>query len=182
MSGLILSLSFSNRLVVVRLQLWDLSAAVLERLWRGRLSFHLCDKNDSDNLYRLFQNVCLGMWMRSMQLKAEEEKVGDISSNNTSVDTSSTFLYFVFSSVVVLICILFKAVWSVWCNIKAAQSIHDRLMYSVILAPCSWFDATPVGRIVNRFSKDISTVVSYVICWILHIQHTLLRIQVSWCI
>lgn len=28
-------------------------------------------------------------------------------------------------------------------------------------APCGWFDATPVGRIVNRFSQDISTVVSY---------------------
>lgn len=27
-------------------------------------------------------------------------------------------------------------------------------------APCGWFDATPVGRIVNRFSQDISTVVS----------------------
>lgn len=27
-------------------------------------------------------------------------------------------------------------------------------------APCGWFDATPVGRIINRFSQDMSTVVS----------------------
>jgi hypothetical protein len=27
-------------------------------------------------------------------------------------------------------------------------------------APTGWFDATPVGRIVNRFSQDMSTVVS----------------------
>lgn len=31
-------------------------------------------------------------------------------------------------------------------------------------APCGWFDATPVGRIVNRFSQDISTVVRSFTC------------------
>jgi hypothetical protein len=40
-----------------------------------------------------------------------------------------------------------------------AQALHARLISSVMSAPCSWFDATPVGRIVNRFSQDISTVV-----------------------
>lgn len=30
-------------------------------------------------------------------------------------------------------------------------------------APCGWFDATPVGRIVNRFSQDVSTVDSSII-------------------
>jgi ABC-type multidrug transport system fused ATPase/permease subunit len=42
-----------------------------------------------------------------------------------------------------------------------AQHLHDRLINSVMNAPTGWFDATPVGRIVNRFSQDMSTVVSY---------------------
>jgi ATP-binding cassette subfamily C (CFTR/MRP) protein 1 len=41
-----------------------------------------------------------------------------------------------------------------------AQHLHDRLINSVMNAPTGWFDATPVGRIVNRFSQDMSTVVS----------------------
>lgn len=43
------------------------------------------------------------------------------------------------------------------------QKLHDLLITSVINAPCSWFDATPVGRIVNRFSQDIATVDSSII-------------------
>lgn len=36
--------------------------------------------------------------------------------------------------------------------------MHDRLVTSIIAAKCSWFDATPVGRIINRFSSDIDAV------------------------
>jgi hypothetical protein len=45
-----------------------------------------------------------------------------------------------------------------------AQHLHDRLINSVMNAPTGWFDATPVGRIVNRFSQDMSTVVSCFDC------------------
>lgn len=93
-----------------------------------------------------------------MQVKAEEELVTGIPSHSNVI--SPTFIHYGASAVIVMSLILFKVIWSVQCTTKAAQSIHDRLMYSVMLAPCSWFDATPIGRIVNRFSKDISTVVS----------------------
>lgn len=43
------------------------------------------------------------------------------------------------------------------------QHLHERLLQSVMSAPCGWFDATPVGRIVNRFSQDVSTVDSSII-------------------
>lgn len=32
----------------------------------------------------------------------------------------------------------------------------------MVCAPCTWFDATPIGRIINRFSQDISTIDSNV--------------------
>ncbi len=73
---------------------------------------------------------------------------------------SAPLYHYLASAVVVVAFILWKVVWSVHCTTRAAQSLHDRLMLSVLLAPCSWFDATPIGRVINRFSKDISTVVS----------------------
>jgi hypothetical protein len=38
--------------------------------------------------------------------------------------------------------------------------MHTQLLTSVLLAPVHWFDATPIGRIINRFNQDIATVVS----------------------
>lgn len=37
----------------------------------------------------------------------------------------------------------------------AARALHERMTVSVSNAKISWFDRTPVGRIISRFSKDI---------------------------
>jgi ABC-type multidrug transport system fused ATPase/permease subunit len=34
-------------------------------------------------------------------------------------------------------------------------SLFTRLLDQVLKAPMSFFDTTPVGRIINRFSKDV---------------------------
>ncbi|XP_066562799.1 ATP-binding cassette sub-family C member 4 [Amia ocellicauda] len=39
--------------------------------------------------------------------------------------------------------------------INAAQSLHNRMFQSIIRAPVRFFDVNPIGRILNRFSKDI---------------------------
>ena len=39
--------------------------------------------------------------------------------------------------------------------IRAGSSLHSDLTLSVSRATTTWFDVTPVGRIVSRFSKDI---------------------------
>ncbi|XP_004459255.1 ATP-binding cassette sub-family C member 2 isoform X1 [Dasypus novemcinctus] len=43
-------------------------------------------------------------------------------------------------------------------TIHAANILHRKLLNNVLRAPMSFFDTTPSGRIVNRFSGDISTV------------------------
>ncbi|ORX96337.1 P-loop containing nucleoside triphosphate hydrolase protein [Basidiobolus meristosporus CBS 931.73] len=43
-------------------------------------------------------------------------------------------------------------------SLKASASIHSKLMSSILRAPMRFFDVTPVGRIMNRFSKDIECV------------------------
>ena len=44
------------------------------------------------------------------------------------------------------------------CWIKAASSIHKHFLVKILRAPMSFFDTTPTGRIVNRFSKDIENI------------------------
>ncbi|KAK4616029.1 ABC-type transporter cicA [Fulvia fulva] len=40
---------------------------------------------------------------------------------------------------------------------RASKTMLDRAMYRVLRAPMSFFDTTPMGRITNRFSKDVDT-------------------------
>ena len=43
-------------------------------------------------------------------------------------------------------------------GISAAVSLHRRLLDRVVAKPTSFFDLTPSGRIVNRFSRDAFSV------------------------
>lgn len=43
-------------------------------------------------------------------------------------------------------------------NIKASQNFFSQMLESTLRAPQSFFDTTPIGRIINRFSKDMSTI------------------------
>jgi ATP-binding cassette subfamily C (CFTR/MRP) protein 1 len=43
-------------------------------------------------------------------------------------------------------------------GIEAAAALHRRMFARVLRAPVSFFDTTPLGRILNRFSSDVATV------------------------
>ena len=43
-------------------------------------------------------------------------------------------------------------------GIMASRLIHKRLLVNILRLPMSFFDTTPSGRILNRFSKDIYTI------------------------
>ncbi|XP_067858105.1 canalicular multispecific organic anion transporter 1 [Heptranchias perlo] len=42
--------------------------------------------------------------------------------------------------------------------IAASRDLHSRLLHNILHVPMVFFDTTPMGRIVNRFSKDIYTI------------------------
>lgn len=42
--------------------------------------------------------------------------------------------------------------------LQGSHLLHNRMLQRVLRAPMSWFNITPSGRIINRFSKDIDTI------------------------
>lgn len=40
-------------------------------------------------------------------------------------------------------------------SLKASTTMHDAMAARVMRAPVGWFERTPLGRILNRFSSDI---------------------------
>ncbi|KAF8944893.1 hypothetical protein BGZ47_003546 [Haplosporangium gracile] len=43
-------------------------------------------------------------------------------------------------------------------GLTASRVLHERLLKSITRAKVRFFDTTPIGRIINRFSSDISTI------------------------
>jgi ABC-type multidrug transport system fused ATPase/permease subunit len=44
------------------------------------------------------------------------------------------------------------------CALKGSSALHDRMALSVIRSPMSFFETTPIGRIMNRFSSDVNKI------------------------
>uniref|UniRef100_A0A665W9D4 ATP-binding cassette sub-family C member 5 n=1 Tax=Echeneis naucrates TaxID=173247 RepID=A0A665W9D4_ECHNA len=44
------------------------------------------------------------------------------------------------------------------CTMKAASALHDKLFHRLLFSPMQFFDTTPLGRILTRFSRDMDEV------------------------
>ena len=65
----------------------------------------------------------------------------------------------VYAGITVLIC-LFNAIRTVglfWVFLVASRKIHSQTLNGVLL-PMAFFDTTPLGRVLNRFSKELQQV------------------------
>ncbi|XP_041988661.1 ATP-binding cassette sub-family C member 10 [Aricia agestis] len=66
-------------------------------------------------------------------------------------------MYFVLALVNVLFTIM-RAFLFAYGGVKAADKIHKKLLRVIVKAEVKFFDTTPTGRILNRFSSDTYTV------------------------
>lgn len=90
--------------------------------------------------------------------------LNDQDSNNNAESGSSTtssplFLIIVYTSLGVLsgFAVLLKGFSFWYCSaINASKKVHSELVKSILSSPMSFFETTPTGRILNRFSEDVS--------------------------
>lgn len=57
---------------------------------------------------------------------------------------------------------LIAAISFAFAAIRAARNLHNRLLGNILRLPMAFFDTTPLGRIVNRFSRDTDMIDSYI--------------------
>ncbi|KAF9285512.1 hypothetical protein BGZ68_003791 [Mortierella alpina] len=67
-------------------------------------------------------------------------------------------IYATLGLVFALLTVFQSIILQVHCGIRSARVLHEKMLRSVLRSPMSFFDTVPMGRILNRFSKDQATI------------------------
>ncbi|XP_071949500.1 ATP-binding cassette sub-family C member 5-like [Antedon mediterranea] len=106
-----------------------------------------------------FNNTWLSYWLGegSGELKNNEtDEISDNIADNPDLDFY-TMIYGL-SLVAIIFFAACKSGIFAKLTLKASSNLHDDLFNTVLRCPMSFFDTTPTGRILNRFSSDLNEV------------------------
>lgn len=53
---------------------------------------------------------------------------------------------------------LVNSYWLIMASLYAAKKMHDAMLGSILRAPMVFFQTNPLGRIINRFAKDMGDI------------------------
>lgn len=67
-------------------------------------------------------------------------------------------IYLFFGVTAASLTVVYTLVLWIFCTIRAAKALHDEMLCRVIRSPMSFFDTTPLGRVINRFTADVNRV------------------------
>uniref|UniRef100_A0A7E4ZS56 ABC transmembrane type-1 domain-containing protein n=1 Tax=Panagrellus redivivus TaxID=6233 RepID=A0A7E4ZS56_PANRE len=81
------------------------------------------------------------------------------SSNSTSSasDVESLAIYGTLAITAMIVITLSNGIVAIG-SYRASKNLHDNLLMSLLRSPMAFFDRTPMGRILNRLSKDIEAI------------------------
>ncbi|XP_041799450.1 multidrug resistance-associated protein 5 [Chelmon rostratus] len=108
-----------------------------------------------------FSNWWLSHWIRqgsgnTSLILVNETTAGNSMRLNPHIQYYSTV--YVVSMGAALLLKTMRGLVFVKCTVKAASALHDKLFRRLLLSPMRFFDTTPLGRILTRFSRDMDEV------------------------
>lgn len=114
-----------------------------------------CDIHESRNTSAYTSVIPSELWSNRMNLTHESYQ--GLCINQGSKTNKLKFYLIIYGSLVVInsIFTLLRAFLYAYSGICAAVIVHRKLLNSILKAPITFFDVTPLGRILNRFSTDV---------------------------
>nr|XP_020639200.1 multidrug resistance-associated protein 4 isoform X1 [Pogona vitticeps] len=124
----------------------------------------------------VLQDWWLSHWANE-QVKLNVTVNGNAGKNETKTVDLEWYLgmYAGFTVVTILFSIL-RSLLMFQVLVNAAQNLHNNMFQAILKAPVLFFDTNPIGRILNRFSKDIGHLDDLLPLTFLDFVQTLLQI------
>ncbi|XP_071709505.1 ABC transporter C family member 10 [Rutidosis leptorrhynchoides] len=90
-------------------------------------------------------NVCQNSWMAA-------------NVDNADVTTLKLIVVYLIIGVVAMLFLLARSLFTVALGLQSSKSIFSQLLISLFRAPMSFYDSTPLGRVLSRVSVDLSII------------------------
>ena len=82
----------------------------------------------------------------------------DFDSQKQKVDTMFYIGLYTIVSFAGVFVIVGRSIILAYYSVKASRTLHGKLVKSIMFAKMRFFDTTPTGRLLNRFSRDIDKI------------------------
>mmetsp|Transcript_50015 Transcript_50015/g.50860 ORF Transcript_50015/g.50860 Transcript_50015/m.50860 type:complete len:611 (+) Transcript_50015:47-1879(+) len=80
------------------------------------------------------------------------------SSHGSEHNQSFFLVYYGLINLTIIVATFLRLIFIMLLGLRSSRKIYSNLLHVIMHAPMSFFDVTPVGRIVNRFSYDVYTI------------------------
>uniref|UniRef100_A0A8C8HFX5 ATP-binding cassette sub-family C member 5 n=1 Tax=Oncorhynchus tshawytscha TaxID=74940 RepID=A0A8C8HFX5_ONCTS len=107
-----------------------------------------------------FSNWWLSYWIRQRSGNETNETLAGLASDSMRLNPHIQYYsrVYVLSMGAALFLKTMRGLVFVKCTVRAASVLHDKLFHRLLLSPMRFFDTTPLGRILTRFSRDMDEV------------------------
>ncbi|XP_048401386.1 ATP-binding cassette sub-family C member 8 isoform X5 [Stegostoma tigrinum] len=142
---------------------------------RAKMPWHACGKYLSSagclllpllifsQLFKHTVMVAIDYWLAkwtsdAIQFKIEAEKINCTLIQDCRFNHSSyTIVFSILCCLGIVLCLV-TSIAVEWTGLKVTKELHKSLLNKVILAPMRFFETTPLGNILNRFSADTNII------------------------
>ena len=121
------------------------------------------------SVYRAYAKACnpyaVGIWfltifcVQSLQVSSSVWLKNWAERNESSGSNAdiaiNVGIYFSLGIAASAVLVIQTMIMWVFCSIQASKKLHERMAHAIFRSPMSFFETTPVGRILNRFSTDM---------------------------
>ncbi|XP_067948420.1 ATP-binding cassette sub-family C member 5-like [Watersipora subatra] len=113
-----------------------------------------------------FTNYFLGYWLNQgsggymLNITTEDGNYTQVESDSLLYNEKLSLYQAIYgiSLIGVIIFSIIKSVVYMRTSLMASSNLHDKVFRKLVASPMSFFDITPSGRILNRFSKDMDEI------------------------
>ncbi|XP_028257744.1 multidrug resistance-associated protein 9 [Parambassis ranga] len=108
------------------------------------------------NIVLMIGATAFSNWWLSHWLGQGDGSSGNSTQGNITDNPQLSFYQMIYGVMVIVMVVLavIKCFFYTHVTLNASCNLHDSMFRKIIASPMSFFDTTPTGRILNRFSKD----------------------------